>query len=155
MRRIEPIGPVHHMNARLLERQSAMFTDSSLDLSQQWELACDYLDEDLSSGYVSVLQELVAAGWTSDDIGAAIRAGLMGWMDLLTDLANRALERGVPLGPFAAEDVGALVASSFLGAESLLLLGVEEQGVQVRAALRRFGIAIRAWERSGQQPSRS
>ncbi len=138
-----------HMNTQLLERQSTMFVDPTLTLSQQWNLACDYLDDDLASGYVSVLQELLSAGWTNDDIGAAVRAGLLGWIEVLTDLAGRALERGVPLGPLTAEDVAALVASSYIGAESLLLLGMEDQGVPVRKSLRRFGEVIRTWEESG------
>ncbi len=37
------------LNNRLLRRQTEMF-DSDLPLSRQWQLACDYLDEDLASG---------------------------------------------------------------------------------------------------------
>ena len=44
-----------YMNARLLERQNAMFADPGLTLSQQWDLACDYLDDDLATGYVRVV----------------------------------------------------------------------------------------------------
>jgi len=47
-----------HMNSQLLQRQSAMFSDQTLSLSQKWDLACDYLDDNLASGYVRVLQEL-------------------------------------------------------------------------------------------------
>ncbi len=50
-----------YMNARLLDRQNAMFADPGLTLSEQWDLACDYLDDDLATGYVRVLQELLAA----------------------------------------------------------------------------------------------
>ncbi len=60
-----------YMNARLLERQDAMFADSRLTLSEQWDLACDYLDDDLATGYVRVLQELWAAGW-SDPVLALV-----------------------------------------------------------------------------------
>ena len=47
-----------HLNAQLLGRQNAMFSNPALKLSEQWDLACDYLDEDIASGYVRVLQEL-------------------------------------------------------------------------------------------------
>ena len=57
------------MNVQLLQRQSDMFSDQTLTLSQKWELACDYLDDDLASGYVRVLQELWAAGWSNPEIG--------------------------------------------------------------------------------------
>src|SRR6201984_883172 len=47
-----------HLNSQLPDRQDAMFHDGTLTLSQQWDRACDYLDEDIASGYVRVLQEL-------------------------------------------------------------------------------------------------
>src|SRR5437763_16958560 len=50
-----------YLNAQLLDRQQAMFGDPSLKISAQWDLACQYLDHDIASGYVRVLQELIAA----------------------------------------------------------------------------------------------
>ena len=50
-------------NERLLERQRTMF-DGPEPLWRQWERACDFLDEDLESGYVRILQEMIAAGWS-------------------------------------------------------------------------------------------
>ena len=44
-------------NEALLRRQTEMFA-RDLPLSQRWELACDYLDADLKSGYVRVLNEM-------------------------------------------------------------------------------------------------
>ncbi len=87
-----------YMNARLLERQNAMFADPNLTLSEQWDLACDYLDDDLATGYVRVLQELLAAGWADPEIGRVVRDGIMGWVKLLTDLAGRARENYGSLG---------------------------------------------------------
>src|SRR5687768_10765976 len=40
-----------YQNRRLLERQGMTFT-ADLPLWKRWEKACDYLDEDLASGYV-------------------------------------------------------------------------------------------------------
>ena len=48
-----------YLNAQLLDRQNAMFGDPTLKLSEQWDRACDYLDDDIASGYVRVLQELI------------------------------------------------------------------------------------------------
>src|SRR5258705_9004041 len=45
-----------YLNEQLLNRQAEMFGNPDLRLSVQWKLACDYLDEDLASGYVTVLQ---------------------------------------------------------------------------------------------------
>src|SRR3979409_1424332 len=68
-----------YLNAQLLDRQNAMFHDSALTLSQRWDRACDYLDEDIASGYVRVLQELIAASWSDPTVAKVVRTGLMGW----------------------------------------------------------------------------
>ena len=49
-----------HLNSQLLDRQAALFGEATLKLSEQWDQACDYLDDDIASGYVRVLQELIA-----------------------------------------------------------------------------------------------
>jgi AcrR family transcriptional regulator len=140
-----------YMNARLLDRQDAMFADPGLTLSEQWDLACDYLDDDLATGYVRVLQELLAVGWTDPEIGRVVRDGVMGWIELLTDLARKAQDTYGSLGPFTPEDIAALVGAAFIGMEAYLLLGLEEQGVPLRRSLRRFGDVIRVLEKRENQ----
>ena len=135
-----------HLNAQLLDRQDAMFSNPALKLSEQWDLACNYLDDDIASGYVRTLQELVAAGFTDAEVAKVVRAALIGWFDLLTELARKAERQFGGLGPFSAEEVGALIGNAFIGAESLYLLGAEKKGVPVRQALRRFGDLIRSAE---------
>ena len=135
-----------HLNSQLLDRQDAMFHDSTLTLSQRWDRACDYLDEDIASGYVRVLQELVAASWADSPVAKVIQAGLMGWFKLLVELARRAEREFGGLGPFKAEEVAALVGGAFIGAENQYLLGMEKKGVPIRQALRRFGDLIRMME---------
>jgi AcrR family transcriptional regulator len=135
-----------HLNSQLLDRQDAMFHDRTLKLSQQWELACDYLDEDIASGYVRVLQELIAASWADGPVAKVIQAGLFGWFKLLVELARRAEREFGGLGPFKADEVAALVAAAFIGAESQYLLGLEKKGIPFRRSLRRFGDLIRMME---------
>jgi AcrR family transcriptional regulator len=132
-------------NDRLLDRQSQMYGDEA-PLWKQWEQACDFLDEDLRSGYVRVLQEMTAAGWSDPEVAAAVRSLLQGWFDLLGDVARRAAGRLGGLGQFTAEEVAALLGDVFLGAEAMLLLGVTEDAVPHRSALRAVGRLIRALE---------
>lgn len=132
-------------NGGLLERQSQMYGDD-VPLWKQWEQACDYLDADLRSGYVRVLQEMTAAGWSDPEVAAAVGTCLQGWFDLLTGVAERAERRLGSFGPFDAADIGALVGDAFLGAETMLLLGVNEADVPHRSALRKVGAWIRALE---------
>src|SRR5262252_6676468 len=80
-----------------------------LALSQQWDRACDYLDEDIASGYVRVLQELIAASWADSPVAKVIQAGVMSWFKLLVELARRAEREFGGLGPFTADEVAALV----------------------------------------------
>jgi len=132
-----------YLNAQLLGRQNAMFSNPALKLSEQWDLACDYLDEDIASGYVRVLQELIAAGFADAEVANVVRAGLIGWFGLIATLARKAERELGALGPFSAEDIAALVSNAFIGAESLYLIGAEKEGAPVRQALRRFGDLIR------------
>jgi len=132
-------------NARLLTRQRAMFGGPE-PLWQQWERACDYLDEDLDSGYVRVLQEMIAAGWSDAEVALAVREYLGGWYDLLGEVAEREAHRIGGLGPFSAAQVGALMGLPFMGAESMALLGMPEDRVPARAALRTVGTLIRTLE---------
>ena len=64
-----------YLNAQLLDRQNALFGDATLKLSEQWDRACDYLDDDIASGYVRVLQELIAASWHDAGVAKVVRAG--------------------------------------------------------------------------------
>jgi AcrR family transcriptional regulator len=134
------------MNAALLERQRAMFGDPNLQLSRQWALACDFLEDDLNSGYVQVLQELIAAGWSNAAIRDAVAEALDGWQRLLVLVARRALRRLNVSSPFQPEEIVALVSVLFLGAESQILLGRDGPRVPHRAALRRIGAVLESLE---------
>jgi AcrR family transcriptional regulator len=138
------------MNAALLNRQQAMFDDPSLPLSRQWELACDFLEDDLNSGYVRILQELIAAGWSTPSIRRVATEGLNEWHRLLVVVARRAEKRLGSFSPFTAEELATLVSDAFLGAEAQLLLGREDTLAPHRKALRRVGALIASLEaRSG------
>jgi AcrR family transcriptional regulator len=133
-----------HLNSRLLERQSAMFA-SDLPLSKQWELACDYLDEDMASGFVRVLSELMAAGWSNPEIAATIRHNMQGWYDLLTEVAEAAAARHGGLGPFTPAGIATLVGSLFMGVEARLLLGQDDAETMLQA-LRAIGDVFKQLE---------
>src|SRR6516165_1071960 len=118
-----------YLNAQLLDRQNALFGNPELKLSEQWDQACAYLDDDIASGYVRVLQELIAASWTDAEVAKVVRAGLLIWFNLLTGLARKAERELGGVGPFSAQEVAALVSCAFIGGESLYLLGAEKKGV--------------------------
>jgi AcrR family transcriptional regulator len=135
-----------YLNAQLLYRQQALFGDPTLKLSEQWDRACDYLDDDIASGYVRVLQELIAASWADPEVAKVIRAGIMGWVELIVGVARKAEDALGGLGPFTPEEAGAFAGAAFMGSESMLLLGMEKKGSPIRKALRRVGDLIRISE---------
>jgi AcrR family transcriptional regulator len=132
-------------NARLLERQRSMYAGPE-PLWRQWVRACDFLEEDLDSGYVRVLQEMIAAGWSDPEVAVAVRTFLGGWFRLLADVAEREAERRGGLGPFTPAEVAALMGMPFMGAEAAILLGFEESELPTRSALRKVGEVIRSLE---------
>ena len=138
---------LEQQNERLLARQRATFA-TELSLSKQWEKACDYLDQDLASGYVSVLQEMIAAGWSNPKIATAVRQCLAGWYALLSQVVKEATSRFGSLGSLKSDDLACLIGNAFLGSEALLLLGFEAEGMPIRRGVRRFGYLIRSLEES-------
>lgn len=132
-------------NEKLLARQANMYGKPQ-PLWMRWAQACDYLDEDLASGYVRVLQEMIAAGWSDPEIATEARRIVRGWYELLTQVATEASQRFGGLGPFAPAEVAALVGTAFMGTESMILLGFGEAEVPARAALRKIGELLRALE---------
>ena len=137
-------------NERLLERQRDMF-DTPQPLWVRWERACDFLDVDIESGYVRILQEMIAAGWSDAEVAGAVRRMIGGWYGLLGEVARREVERGADFGEFTPDEVAALMGTPFLGAEELILLGVTEATLPMRSALRKVGKLLQQVE-TGEPP---
>jgi AcrR family transcriptional regulator len=138
-------------NQRRLARQHRLYAED-VPLWQRYERACDYLEDDLDSGYVRVLQEMIAAGWSNHEIGGAVRELMDGWFALLSDVARETEHRHGPLGPFTADEAATLIGSVFFGSEALLLLGFDRNALPIRSALRRIGVLIRQLEEGTTTP---
>lgn len=132
-------------NRRLLQRQEMMY-GQEMPLWKRWEQACDFLEDDLESGYVRVLQEMTAAGWSDEEVAAAVREDLQRWFALLEDVAGEAAARMGGLGPFTPAEVSVLAGAPFLGIEALMLLGFTEKQLPMRSALRKTALLIRRIE---------
>lgn len=132
-------------NRKLLERQKSMYS-REIPLWKQWQEACDFLEDDLGSGYVRVLQEMMAAGWSNPEIATAVKSMLANWFALLTEVAQSASLRLGGLGPFTAAEAGVVAGVPFLGVETMILLGFTEEELPLRSALRKFGDVLRGLE---------
>jgi AcrR family transcriptional regulator len=135
-----------YLNAQLIDRQTRTFDTPDLSVSEKWALSCDFLDDDIASGYVRVLMELTAAGWSNPAIGAAVRSAYAGWRDLILKLARELERQNGSLGPFSAEEISALVSAAFIGSEAAIMLSYEAPEIPFRSALRRVGKIIELFE---------
>jgi AcrR family transcriptional regulator len=121
-------------NEALLARQNALFAAPG-PLSEKWRLACDFLDDDLSSGYVRVLWELWAAGLSDPEIAAGWREAVGHWRDLLESVFAAWIDEvGVEL-PISPRVMATLVANVFYGIEVDMLAGLHEPHREVLDAL--------------------
>jgi AcrR family transcriptional regulator len=135
-----------HQNRQLLDRQREMY-GSEMPLWKRWEQACDFFEEDLASGYVRILQELIAVSWSEPNVAELVRQQLAGWAELLTSVAEEAVSTlDIPL--LRPRQVALLVGAAFLGAEELELLGFAADG-EVTGALRAIGDLLRHAEEIG------
>lgn len=128
-------------DAQLIERQQSMYGNDE-PLWRRYEQACSFLEEDLESGYVRLLQEMIAAGWSDEAIGAEVTRLLRGWFELLEGVVVDAQDELGDLG-IEPRAIATLVGLSFMGGESMLLLG-EEWGRDVLPALRAVGSLLRS-----------
>ena len=130
---------LEYENRALVSRQRQMY-GTDMPLWKRYEQACDFLDDDLESGYVRVLQEMIAAGWSDTKVAKQVLALMENWQTVLEEVVSGAQTR---FGPLTAEEAAALVGLSFLGGEAMILLGDENWARRVRTALRSLGTLIR------------
>ena len=119
------VAVMEELTAELLERQQTMFTEDR-PFADQWRTACEYLREDVRSGYVRILWELWAAGLSDPELAERWRATQRGWRDLVEARLERLESDGVEL-PMRPRALTTLIANLFEGAETEILAGVSEE----------------------------
>jgi AcrR family transcriptional regulator len=130
----------------LLNRQQAMFSDHR-PLAEQWRSACDYLREDIDSGYVRVLWELWAAGLADPELAEHWAATQRRWRELIVARIERfQAELGFEL-PIPPRALATLIGNLFEGAETEILAGVPEDEAPHMEALEACGDLIASAER--------
>lgn len=113
------------LTENLLERQRSMFDDDR-PFAEQWRTACDYLREDIRSGYVRILWELWAAGLADPELAERWRRTQRGWRALIVERLERwqaECDVELPLPPRA---LATLIGNVFEGAETEILAGGRE-----------------------------
>jgi AcrR family transcriptional regulator len=134
---------LEHQNVKLLKRQ-AVTLGQARPMSEVWLQTCDHLEEDIESGYVRVLQEIIAAGYSDATLAAAARDVLNGWYVLLAEFATHADPALLGWGALKSQELSVLIGLLFMGAESMTLVGWDR--AEVYGALRGVGRAMAALE---------
>jgi AcrR family transcriptional regulator len=120
------VAVLEDLTERLLERQQAMFADER-PFAEQWRTACDYLREDIRSGYVRILWELWAAGLADPALAERWRATQRGWRELIVARLERLeTEQSAIELPMRPRALAALIGNLFEGAEAEILAGIPE-----------------------------
>ena len=120
-------------NARLLERQARMY-DTAGTASEQWRQACAFYDEDLASGFVKLLMELMGASFHDEALRKEFTPRLLAWQKLIEEAVDRFVaETGLEL-PVSTRAISAGITWFWMGMEASMALGIaEEQGHQREA----------------------
>lgn len=135
------VAVMDEMNNRGLERQQAMWDDGR-PFVEQWRTACEYLREDVGSGYVRILWELWAAGLADPALAERWVASMRGWRELIVARLDRwQAEDGVEL-PMSTRALATLIANAFQGAETEILAGFAEDEAPHLEALEACAVLI-------------
>ena len=133
-------------NSRLLERQARLY-DAQASASEKWRQACAFYEDDLRSGFVKLLMELMGASFHDEELRREFTPRMLAWHRLVeqgvTDFVE---EAGLKL-PVPSRAIAAWIGWFWMGMEASMALQVpEEQGHQ-REALDAVATLLRAAER--------
>lgn len=121
-------------NTRLLERQARMYA-ADATASQKWQQACEFYEEDLASGYVKLLLELMGASFHDLELRREFTPRLLAWQKLIEEAVDSFLaEHDLDL-PVSGRAIAAWVTWFWMGIESSMALGIGEQQGHQREAL--------------------
>lgn len=132
-------------NKHLLERQTRMYSDTA-SASEKWQQACDFYEDDLQSGFVRLLMELMGASFTDEALRSEFLPRLLAWHQLVeAEVLDFIQNAGLKL-PISARAISAWIRWFWTGMEASMTLGItEEQGHQ-REALEAVAILLRTVE---------
>jgi len=129
-------------NQRLLERQTRMYRETA-SAGQKWQQACDFYDEDLKSGFVRLLMELMGASFNDEALRREFVPRLLAWQAVVESAVVEFIaESGLEL-PVSARAITSWISWFWTGMEASMTLGItEEQGHQ-REALQAVATLLR------------
>ena len=138
-------------NKRLLERQARMYR-ATASASRQWREACDFYEEDLKSGFVRLLMELMGASFHDAELRAEFVPRLLGWHRLIEAAVVDFIARSKLDLPVSAQAITAWIGWFWTGMEASMVLGIDERDGHQREALAAVATLLRRVERRARVP---
>ena len=137
-------------NRQLLERQERMYGQPS-SARDKWQQACDFYEEDLRSGFVRLLMELMGASFTDETLRREFTPRLLAWTRLVETAVTDFIDQAGLEIPVSARAIASWISWFWIGMEASMTLGISEEDGHQREALE----AVSALLRSLEQPARS
>lgn len=120
-------------NQTLLERQTRMYEEDA-SASRKWQQACDFYEDDLRSGFVRLLMELMGASFHDAELRAEFVPRLLAWHRLVEAAVEAVVEESGLELPVSSRAIAAWIGWFWIGMETGMTLGIpEEQGHQREA----------------------
>lgn len=138
------------VNNHLLERQTRMYEDAA-SASRKWQRACEFYEEDLQSGFVRLLMELMGASFHDEALRREFVPRLLTWHKLVEAAVAEFIEAsGLDL-PVSARAISAWIGWFWTGMEASMALGISEQQGHQREALAAVASLLRQVESGGRR----
>ena len=132
-------------NRRLIERQEHMYAQP-VPASEKWRQACVFYDDDLRSGFVRLMMELMAASFTDATLRREFVPRMLAWHRLIDEEVARTIARhGLDL-PVSARAIGAFIACFWVGMEAQMTVGIDEADGHYLEALQAMHAMLLALE---------
>ena len=132
-------------NARLLERQAGMYAKPTR-ASDKWQQACDFYQEDLDSGFVKLLMELMAGSFHDEALRREFTPRLLAWQKLIEGAVDEFIGTNELKLKVSARAISAWITWFWTGMEASMVLGIPEHEGHQQEALKAMALLLRQAE---------
>ena len=112
-------------NQRLLVRQQAMYAQPET-VSGKWRKACEFYEEDVRSGFIKLMMELMAASFSDPVLRAGYLPRFLAWRRVVDAAAQDAIAQHSLDLPISAQAISTMIGCFWIGMEAEMALGVTE-----------------------------
>ena len=141
------LAVLDHANQQLLERQARMY-NATASASQKWQQACDFYEDDLQTGFVRLLMELMGASFTDEALRSEFLPRLLAWHELVESAVTDFIQDSGLKLPVSVRAISAWIRWFWTGMEASMALGITEEQGRQREALEAVAVLLRMVESS-------